>query len=33
MLILDLHGEELEGGAIVTGEPGRLRVRPAEKDV
>ena len=31
-LILDLHGEELEGGAIVTAEPGRLRVRPAEKD-
>lgn len=32
-LILDLHAKELEGGAIVTAEPGRLRVRPADKDV
>lgn len=32
-LILDLHGEELEGGAIITAEPGRLRIRPADKGV
>ena len=32
-LILDLHGQELERGAIVTAEPGRLRVRPADKGV
>lgn len=27
--VLAAHGPELEGGAIVTAEPGRLRVRPA----
>lgn len=26
--VLALHGEELESGAIVTAEPGRLRIRP-----
>ncbi|HEX6903267.1 MAG TPA: DUF5615 family PIN-like protein [Thermoanaerobaculia bacterium] len=26
--VLDLHGENLRKGAIVTAEPGRLRVRP-----
>lgn len=26
--VLDQHGEELRRGAIVTAEPGRLRVRP-----
>lgn len=31
-LVLDLHGKELEGGAIVTAEPGRLRIRPPESD-
>jgi predicted nuclease of predicted toxin-antitoxin system len=28
--VLELHGEELQQGAIVTAEPGRLRIRPAE---
>jgi predicted nuclease of predicted toxin-antitoxin system len=28
--ILSLHGEELLRGAIITAEPGRLRVRPPE---
>jgi predicted nuclease of predicted toxin-antitoxin system len=28
--VLALHGGLLEGGAIVTVEPGRVRVRPAE---
>lgn len=27
------HGAELRAGAIVTAEPGRLRVRPAENDL
>jgi predicted nuclease of predicted toxin-antitoxin system len=27
--VLSLHGAELEAGAIVTAEPGRLRLRPA----
>lgn len=27
------HGEELAEGAIVTAEPGRLRVRPAQSDI
>lgn len=27
--VLSLHGAKLEAGAIVTAEPGRLRVRPA----
>ena len=26
------HGAELHAGAIVTAEPGRLRVRPADND-
>lgn len=26
--VLMLHGQELESGAIVTAEPGRLRIRP-----
>jgi predicted nuclease of predicted toxin-antitoxin system len=26
--ILESHGEELQGGAIITAEPGRIRVRP-----
>ncbi len=29
--ILDRYGEELAGGAIVTVEPGRVRIRPAVK--
>ena len=29
--VLELHGEELESGAIVTAEPCRLRIRPAER--
>jgi predicted nuclease of predicted toxin-antitoxin system len=29
--VLELHGGEIEGGAIATAEPGRLRVRPAEE--
>ena len=29
--VLELYGEELESGAIVTAEPGRLRIRPAER--
>jgi predicted nuclease of predicted toxin-antitoxin system len=28
--VLGLHGEELQRGAIVTAEPGRLRIRPPE---
>lgn len=32
-LILDLHGKELERGAMITAEPGRLRVRPADKGI
>lgn len=27
-MAIDLHGEELLAGAIVTAEPGRLRIRP-----
>lgn len=27
---LAAHGEELLGGAVVTAEPGRMRIRPAE---
>lgn len=26
--ILSLHKEELQSGAIITAEPGRLRIRP-----
>jgi len=29
--VLSLHGADLQGGAIVTAEPGRLRVRPSEQ--
>lgn len=29
--VLQLHGEELSRGAIVTAEPGRLRIRPSER--
>ncbi len=28
--VLDSHGLELQRGAIVTAEPGRLRIRPAD---
>jgi predicted nuclease of predicted toxin-antitoxin system len=30
--VLALHGEHLQSGAIITAEPGRLRVRPAETE-
>lgn len=30
MRVLKLHGNELVEGAIITAEPGRLRVRPRE---
>lgn len=30
--VLTLHGDELPRGAIVTAEPGRLRIRPAQSD-
>lgn len=30
--VLTLHGRELSLGAIVTAEPGRLRIRPAQSD-
>jgi predicted nuclease of predicted toxin-antitoxin system len=30
--VLDLHGRELAEGAIITAEPGRLRIRPAESE-
>ncbi len=29
--VLELHGPEIERGAIATAEPGRLRIRPAEE--
>lgn len=29
MEVLGLHGDELRAGAIITAEPGRLRIRPA----
>ncbi len=28
--VLALHGDELEAGAVITAEPGRLRIRPPE---
>lgn len=28
--VLSLHGSDLESGAMITAEPGRLRFRPAE---
>lgn len=28
--VLSLHGPELEAGAVVTAQPGRLRIRPPE---
>lgn len=30
--ILDRYGQELAAGAIVTVEPGRIRIRPATTD-
>lgn len=30
--VLQVHGPELSEGAIVTAEPGRLRIRPAESE-
>lgn len=30
-LVLDLHGSELQSGALVTAEPGRLRIRPPKR--
>ncbi len=30
---IEQHGEELAKGAIITAEPGRLRVRPAQTDI
>ena len=30
--VLSLHGKDLETGAIITAEPGRLRLRPAETE-
>ena len=29
--VLALHGRDLETGAIITAEPGRLRIRPADR--
>lgn len=31
-LVLERHGADLTAGAIVTAEPGRLRIRPAPED-
>jgi len=31
--VLITHGEELLAGAIITAEPGRLRIRPAETEL
>jgi predicted nuclease of predicted toxin-antitoxin system len=28
--VVTLHGEELQAGAIITAEPGRLRIRPPD---
>jgi predicted nuclease of predicted toxin-antitoxin system len=28
--VLDQHGSELQGGAVVTAEPGRVRIRPPD---
>ena len=30
LAVLNLYGEELQSGAIVTAEPGRLRIRPPQ---
>lgn len=30
--VLTTHGKSLEAGAIVTAEPGRLRIRPSESE-
>ncbi len=30
LLVLEKHGEELLCGALITAEPGRIRIRPAE---
>jgi len=29
--VIDIYGKELQAGAIVTAEPGRLRIRPPEE--
>ena len=31
--VLTLYGKELQAGALVTAEPGRIRVRPSETEV
>lgn len=31
-LILNSHGTELGAGAVITAEPGRIRIRPPERD-
>jgi predicted nuclease of predicted toxin-antitoxin system len=30
--VVQIHGAELEQGAVVTAEPGRIRIRPPEND-
>ena len=30
--VIALHGEELQSGAIITAEPGRLRIRPPDAE-
>lgn len=32
LLVLKQYGEQLKNGAIVTAEPNRLRIRPADKE-
>jgi len=31
-VILNRHGNELEGGAVITAEPGKIRIRPPDSD-
>jgi len=31
-VILNRHGKELEGGAVITVEPGKIRIRPPDID-
>ena len=31
-VVLNRHGKELEGGAVITVEPGKIRIRPPEID-
>ena len=31
-VVLNSHGTELEAGAVITAEPGRIRIRPPETD-